>query len=51
MILKMKNFSDLSVKLTKQIDNTIKRQNGIFFTPLSIINKNLELFRTILWFM
>jgi tRNA1(Val) A37 N6-methylase TrmN6 len=45
MILKMKNFSDLSVKLTKQIDNTIKRQNGIFFTPLSIINKNLELLK------
>lgn len=36
-------FSDLSKSLTKNIDKKEKKNNGIFFTPKSIINKNLEL--------
>lgn len=40
---KKDNFSELSIHLTKKLDNKIKKQNGIFFTPLSIIKKNLKL--------
>ena len=41
------NFTDLSKTITKKINNSIKRKNGIFFTPQSIIKKNLEIIKNI----
>ncbi len=39
---KEKDFSELSVKITKLLTASDKKNNGIYFTPLSIINKTLE---------
>lgn len=39
---KEKDFSDLSVKITKLLTASDKKNNGIYFTPLSIINKTIE---------
>lgn len=36
-------YSDLSYTLTKKINKTEKKNNGIYFTPPKTINKNLEL--------
>ena len=38
-------FSDLSIKLTKDIDKTYKKNNGIYFTPINTIKENLELLK------
>lgn len=35
-------FSDLSYKITKELTATIKKNNGIYFTPSNIINKSLD---------
>ena len=37
------NYSKLSVSLTKQINKTEKKNNGIFFTPPNTVNKTIEL--------
>jgi type I restriction-modification system DNA methylase subunit len=36
-------YSDLSYIITKKINKTEKKNNGIYFTPPKTINKNLEL--------
>lgn len=36
------NYSDLSLKLTKQISKKDKKTQGIFFTPPSTIRKNID---------
>ena len=38
-----KNFSNLSIKLTNDIDKKNKKNDGIFFTPQDTINNNIEL--------
>jgi type I restriction-modification system DNA methylase subunit len=38
----MANYSDLSKKLTKKIDINEKKKNGIYFTPATIIKKNID---------
>jgi type I restriction-modification system DNA methylase subunit len=38
----MENYSDLSKKLTKTIDTNEKKKNGIYFTPVTIIKKNID---------
>ena len=38
----MEKYSDLSKKLTKNIDTNEKKKNGIYFTPNTIINKNID---------
>jgi tRNA1(Val) A37 N6-methylase TrmN6 len=38
----MENYSDLSKKLTKTIDTNEKKKNGIYFTPSTIIKKNID---------
>jgi len=38
-----KNFSNLSIKLTNDIDKKNKKNDGIFFTPQGTINNNIEL--------
>ena len=38
----MEKYSDLSKKLTKSIDTNEKKKNGIYFTPNTIINKNID---------
>ena len=38
----MENYSDLSKKLTKTIDINEKKKNGIYFTPATIIKKNID---------
>jgi type I restriction-modification system DNA methylase subunit len=38
----MENYSDLSKKLTKSIDTNEKKKNGIYFTPATIIKKNID---------
>jgi len=38
----MENYSDLSKKLTKTIDINEKKKNGIYFTPSTIIKKNID---------
>lgn len=38
----MENYSDLSKNLTKNIDPNEKKKNGIYFTPNTIINKNID---------
>jgi tRNA1(Val) A37 N6-methylase TrmN6 len=35
-------YSDLSIKLTKQINKNIKKTNGIYFTPPECIKHNLQ---------
>ena len=37
----MSQFTDLSIKLTKDISNEEIKNGGIFFTPQSIIKKEL----------
>jgi DNA (cytosine-5)-methyltransferase 1 len=37
-----KNFSELSYYLTKEIDKTVKKNMGIFFTPIKTIKKTYE---------
>lgn len=39
----MKLFSDLSLNITQKLSKEEKKNDGIFFTPLSIINKNISL--------
>ena len=39
------DYSDLSKKLTKEIDKTEKKNNGIYFTPPKTIYINLELLK------
>jgi len=36
-------YSDLSYTLTKKLNKTEKKNNGIYFTPPKTINKNIEL--------
>jgi adenine-specific DNA-methyltransferase len=36
-------FNELSINITKNINKKEKKDFGIYFTPLSIIKKNLEL--------
>jgi len=38
----MEKYSDLSKKLTKKIDINEKKKNGIYFTPATIIKKNID---------
>lgn len=38
----MENYSELSKKLTKNIDTNEKKKNGIYFTPSTIIKKNID---------
>ena len=38
----MEKYSDLSKKLTKNIDTNEKKKNGIYFTPATIIKKNID---------
>jgi type I restriction-modification system DNA methylase subunit len=38
----MEKYSDLSKKLTKNIDINEKKKNGIYFTPATIIKKNID---------
>jgi len=38
----MEKYSDLSKKLTKNIDTNEKKKNGIYFTPVTIIKKNID---------
>ena len=35
-------FSDLSLKLTKEIDSNIKKNEGIFFTPPEIVSHMID---------
>ena len=37
------DFSKLSISITKKLSSTEKSENGIFFTPPSIIHKSIEL--------
>ena len=41
----IKNFDKLTYKLTKSIAKKEKKDNGIFFTPLSTIKLNIELLK------
>jgi len=41
----MSNFTELSIKLTKGLKNNTIKEEGIYFTPQSIINKNLEIIK------
>ena len=41
----MSNFTDLSIKLTKELKNNTIKEEGIYFTPQSIINKNLDIIK------
>jgi len=41
----MSNFTELSIKLTKELKNNIIKEEGIYFTPQSIINKNLKIIK------
>lgn len=36
-------FDDLSISITNSLENKIKKSEGIFFTPLNIIYKSVEL--------
>jgi type I restriction-modification system DNA methylase subunit len=38
----MEKHSDLSKKLTKSIDTNEKKKNGIYFTPATIVQKNID---------
>jgi tRNA1(Val) A37 N6-methylase TrmN6 len=35
-------FSNLSLQLTKQLNNNTKKKNGIYFTPQSIVKKTVD---------
>ena len=41
----MSNFTELSIKLTKELKNNTIKEEGIYFTPQSIINKNLKIIK------
>lgn len=41
------SYSEVSIKLTKEISKFDKKNNGIFFTPKSIIKKGLESYNTL----
>ena len=41
----MSNFTELSIKLTKKLNNNTIKEEGIYFTPQSIINKNLDIIK------
>lgn len=43
----MNNHSSLSIELTKKIESKIKKENGIFFTPINTITKCLEIISSI----
>ena len=36
-------YSPLSISITKKLDKTIKKQEGIYFTPPKTIEKNIKL--------
>ena len=40
-------FEDLSIELTKKLSLKTKKDNGIYFTPKSIIAKNMEINKNI----
>ena len=40
---KLLNYSSLSINLTKNINATEKKNNGIYFTPPDTINKNIQM--------
>lgn len=42
IISEKKEFSDLSYSITKDLTNKQKKENGIFFTPIGIINKMIS---------
>ena len=42
MMPKEVKYSELSRKLTKKINKTEKKKNGIYFTPPETINKNIK---------
>mgnify|MGYP003966022361 FL=1 len=42
IIMKGHEFTELSKSITKSIDNKTKKNEGIFFTPQSIINMTIE---------
>lgn len=44
----MNNQSSLSIELTKKLENKIKKENGIFFTPINTITKCLEIINSII---
>ena len=41
------NFDKLSYDLTKSLSKDTKKNNGIFFTPYSTINTNIDLIKHI----
>ena len=40
-------FSSLSLELTKKLSSKIKKDNGIYFTPKSIIKKTIDIIKNI----
>ena len=42
-----KQFEDLSIDITKKLSLKTKKDNGIYFTPKSIIAKNMEIIKNI----
>jgi len=38
----VKQYSELSLKLTSKLNNNIKKSNGIYFTPFDIIKKSVD---------
>tara|TARA_B110000305_G_scaffold106669_3_gene119977 strand:+ start:336 stop:1532 length:1197 start_codon:yes stop_codon:yes gene_type:complete len=36
------SYSDISIEITKELSKEIKKQDGIFFTPIETINRNIE---------
>lgn len=43
----MNNQSSLSIELTKKLESKIKKENGIYFTPINTITKCLEIINSI----
>ena len=43
-----KNYSDLSINLTKELNKKQKKNNGIFFTPINTINIILKYIQNII---
>jgi type I restriction-modification system DNA methylase subunit len=41
----LNNFSDFSRNITAELSKEVKKDNGIFFTPYSIIDKNMEVLK------
>lgn len=44
----MNNQSSLSIVLTKKLESKIKKENGIYFTPINTITKCLEIINSII---